>query len=56
MPWVLSNASTAALVYSGPRSFIVLSLLSVTLDSVVVITIIYFHGVNGNCFPVHGSP
>jgi len=52
-PWVLSDASNAASVYSGPRTPIVLPLLSVTLGFIVVITIIYLVvGVYGKGFPV----
>jgi len=56
-PWVLTNASNAASLYSGPRTPIVLLLLSVTLGFIVVITIIYFVvGVYGKGFPVDSSP
>jgi len=56
-PWVLTNASNTALVSSGPRTPIVLPLLSVTLGFIVVITIIYFVvGVDGKGFPVDSSP
>jgi len=54
-PWVLSNASTATSVWSGPHTPIVLLLLSVTLGFIVVITIIYFVGVCGKGFPVDSS-
>ena len=55
-PWVLSNASTAAAVLSGPCTPIVLLLLSVTLRFILVITIIDFLGVYGKGFPVDSSP
>jgi len=53
----MSNACNAATVLSAPRIPIVLLSLSVTLDFIVVITIIYFVvGVYGKAFPVDSSP
>jgi len=55
-PGVLSNASNAASVASGPCNPIVLLLLSVTLGFIVVITIIDFVlGVYGKGSPVDSS-
>jgi len=53
----MSNACNTATVLSGPRTPIVLLSLSVTLDFIIVITIIYFVvGVYGKGFPVDSSP
>jgi len=55
-PWVLSNATNSASVLSGPRTPIVLLLLSVPFGFMVVITISYFVvGVYGKGFPVDSS-
>jgi len=53
----MSNACNAATVLSGPRSPIVLRLLSITFGFTVVITIIYFVvGVYRMGFPIDSSP
>jgi len=55
MPWVRSNASTAAIVSRGPCSPFVLLQFLVTMGFIVVTIIIYFIVFYSKGFPVDST-